>query len=346
MATDKLRMGIIGVGAIGQWHVQAFGQNPNAEVVAICDQSEEWVNHCKSQWGTKWAFTKWEDLIACDEVDAVSVCLPTVFHEPVTVAALRAGKNVLCEKPMAVNADQAQRMADAARETGRTLMISYNQRFGSDVRFLKRYIEDGNLGEVYFVRTAWRRPMGAFPTPTASRPDGSEYNRNWFNEKRMGGGVGTDLGSHIVDLAMWFMGFPELKEVCGVAYNKFLPKVLEGKGVAADADDHTVGFAKFANGVSMQIEASFGSYVEGDKIVQAVYGDKGGAHRESGQPLKLFGSVPGGYTTIIPRIEIPSITAMDHFTECILEGKTPDVTPEQGVAVTRILDGIYRSSES
>lgn len=345
MATDELRIGVIGVGAIGQHHVQAFAQVPNAEVIAICDQSKDWVHHCRSQWGTRWAFTKWEDLIACGDVDAVSVCLPTVLHEPVTIAALRAGKHVLCEKPMAQNAQAASNMASAARETGKTLMISYNQRFGGDVRFLKQYIDDGNVGEVYLVRTAWRRPMGSFPTPTMARPDGSEYNRNWFNEKSMGGGVGSDLGSHIVDLAMWFMGFPKLKEVCGMAYNKFLPKVLEGKGVPSDADDHTVGFAKFENGASMQMEASFGSYVEGDKIVQAVYGDKGGAHRESGQPLKLFASASGAYTTVIPRIDIPSISPMEHFTECILKGREPLVTPEQGVAVTEILDGIYRSSE-
>ncbi len=345
MASGKVRVGIVGVGAIGQGHVQAFGQVANAEVVAICDQAKEWVEHCKAQWGTKWAFDKWEDLVACDGVDAVSVCLPTIFHHTVTVAALKAGKHVLCEKPMAVSADAARQMADAARSSGKTLMISYNQRFGSDVRFLKQYIDAGNLGEVYFARTAWRRPMGMFPGPGASRGDGTTYSRNWFNEKAMGGGVGTDLGSHIVDLAMWFMGFPKLKKVCGVAYTRFLPEVLKGQGVTGDADDHTVGFAKFENGASLQIEASFGSYIECEKIVQAIYGDKGGAHRESGQPVKLFGSVPGGYTTVVPRIDIPSTTPMAHFVECLIEGKTPIVTPEQGVAVSEILDGIYRSSE-
>jgi len=343
MASGKVRVGIVGVGAIGQWHVQAFTNVANAEVVMICDQSKEWVEHCKMQWGTKWACTCWEDVVACDEVDAVSVCLPTVFHHTVTVAALKAGKHVLCEKPMAVNADAAREMADAAKSSGKTLMISYNQRFGSDVRFLKQYIDAGNLGEVYLVRTAWRRAMGCLPSPTMDRATGA-YSRNWFNEKAMGGGVGSDLGSHIVDLAMWFMGFPKVKEVCGAAYTKFLPEFLKGKGVASDADDHTVGFAKFENGASMQIEASFGSYVETEKIVQAIYGDKGGAHRESGQPIKLFGSVPGGYTTVIPRIDIPPTTPMEHFIECLVEGKTPIVTPEQGVAVTEILDGIYRSS--
>lgn len=344
MSSPKLRIGIIGVGAIGQGHLATFRANANCEVTAICDQSAEWVEHVQQAHGIGYAFTDWADIVACDEVDAVAVCLPTIFHDAVTVAALRAGKHVLCEKPMAVNAQAAQRMADAATESGKTLMISYNQRFGADIQYLKRYIEEGNLGEVYFARTAWRRAMGTLPTPTMDRVTGA-YNRNWFNEKAMGGGAASDLGSHVVDLAMYLMGFPEVKQVVGMAYNKFLPDFLAGKGVPCDADDHSVGFVKFANGASLQIEASYGSFVESERIFQAIYGDKGGALREIGAPVKLFSQVSGAYTTITPRISLPTVSPMDHFVECVVEGKTPIVTPDQGVAVTRILDGIYASSE-
>ena len=341
--TDKLRIGIIGVGAIGVGHANTFRANPCCELIALCDQDAAWVEKAKTDYGAKYGFTDWRDVIARDEVDAVAVCLPTVFHEPVTVAALNAGKHVLCEKPMAVNGEQARSMAAAASATGKTLMISYNQRFGGDIQYLKRYIEEGNLGEVYFVRTGWRRAMGILPSPTMGRATG-DYSRNWFNEKAMGGGVTTDLGSHVIDLAMYLTGFPKVKEVTGVAYGKFLPEYLKGKGVACDADDHSVGFVKFENGASMQFEASFGSYVEKDKIFQAIYGDKGGAHREIGEPVKLFSKAADAYTTIIPRINIPATTPMDHFVECILECKTPIVTPDQGVAVTEILDGIYAST--
>ena len=339
---DKLRVGIIGLG-IGQSHYNGYSGSPKAELVAICDRDEKWLKHCKDAWGVKLAFTKWEELVACEELDAVSVCLPTVFHDPVTIAALKAGKHVLCEKPMATDGAKAQAMADAAKQAGKTLMVSYNQRFGSDIQYLKRYVDEGHLGEVYFVRTAWRRAMGVFPQHSFQRATGS-YSRNWFNEKKMGGGAATDLGSHVVDLAMYITGFPKVKQVVGMAYNKFLPQVLAGLGVDSDADDHSVGFVKFENGMSMQIEASYGSYIEQEKIVQAFYGDKGGAHREHGQPVKVFGMAGGCYSTTVPRIDLPSTTPMAHFAECIIEGKTPIVTPEQGVAVTRILDGIYQSN--
>ena len=186
--------------------------------------------------------------------------------------------------------------------------------------------------------------MGSLPPPKHQRATGEQYSRNWFNEKSMGGGASLDLGSHVVDLAMYLMGFPKIKQVVGMAYTKFLPEFLAGKGVGSDADDHSVGFAKFENGASMQIEASYGSYIEHDVIIQAIYGDKGGACRESGQPIKLFTKSEEGYKTITPTIDIPSIRPMDHFVECLLEGKTPIVTPEQGVAVTQILEGIYISS--
>ena len=345
MPKKKVKMGIAGIGAMGQGHVQAFTANPDSDIVAICDQSKEWVEHCKKEWGTKYAFTNWEDLVACDAVEAVAVCLPTVFHDPVTIGALNNGKHVLCEKPMAMNTEKAQAMADAAQRSGKILMVSYNQRFGPDIQYMKKYIDDGNLGEVYFARTGWRRAMGVLPARKVQRATGEQYSRNWFNEKKMGGGAASDLGSHVVDLAMYLMGFPKVKQVVGMAYNKFLPEFLAGLGVDSDADDHAVGFAKFENGASMQIEASYGSYIEHEKIFQAIYGDKGGAHRESGQPVKVFTkSAAGEYKTITPTIDIPATSPMNHFVECILENKTPIVTPEQGVAVTQILEGIYISS--
>ena len=339
----KLRIGIIGLGAVSGAHLAAFKSNPSAELIAICDQDEKWLEHSKQEHGAKYAFNTWAELIACEELDAVSVCLPTGFHAAVSVAALKAGKHVLCEKPMAVNAVEAQQMADAARESGNTLMISYNQRFGSDIQYLKRWIDEGGLGEVYFVRTGWRRPMGFFPGPGVMRATG-EYSRNWFNEKCKGGGVCMDLGSHVVDLAMYLMGFPKVKQVVGCAYTKFLPRILEDAGVTCDADDHSVAFIKFENGASMQFEASFGSFVEKEEIFQAIYGDKGGAKRVVGEPVKLFSTTAGAYTTVHPRIDIPSVTPMDHFVQYVLEGRTPIATPEQGVMVTALLERIYTSS--
>lgn len=341
----KFRVGIVGLGAISGAHFAGFERSPNAEVLAICDKDAAWLEHCKQEHGVRYAFPTWEELVACDELDVVSVALPNRFHAEVSIAALKAGRHVLCEKPMAVTAAEAQQMADAAREAGKTLMVSYNQRFGPDIQYLKRYIDEGHLGDIYFVRTAWRRPMGMFPGPGVMRATG-EYSRNWFNERSSGGGICMDLGSHVVDLAMYLMGFPKIRQVVGCAYTRFLPSVLAGHNVECNADDHSVGFVKFENGASMQIEASAGSYIERERVFQAIYGDKGGAHREAGGDVRLFTQAAGEYTTMVPRIGIQPTTPMEHFIECLVENKQPIVTPEQGVAVTALLEGIYQSSRS
>src|SRR5438876_1150959 len=252
MAEKRLRMGVIGLG-VGSGHAKTYQALPNAELVAICDQSEAWVKHCQEQWDVPNAFTDPSDLFAMDGLDAVSIAIPNFLHAPVTIAALEAGKHVLVEKPMAVNAAEGEQMAAAARKNGRTLMVSHNQRFGGDVMYLKRAIDEGLLGDIYFVRTIWRRTMGSLPQPTVDRPTGS-YNRNWFNEADKGGGVTRDLGSHIIDVALWLMGFPEIADVHGSAYTMFGPEFAQQQNTRFDVEDHSVGFVRFQNGASMQVE--------------------------------------------------------------------------------------------
>jgi predicted dehydrogenase len=345
MASDKVRVAVIGMGGMGVGHANAYRGDPRCEIVAVCDQSKTWADKAKKEFGAKYAFTTFEEVAACEAVDAVSVCLPALFHEPASVACLDAGKHVLCEKPMTTSVASAKRMARAVKRSGKVFLIGHNQRFGPDIQFLKEYIEAGNLGEVYFARTAWRRPMGMLVTPTARHANGEVYSRNWFNERKMGGGVGWDLGSHVLDLVLYFMDFPKVKEVTGCAYTKFGPEMVAGQDFVFDVDDHTVGFVKFENGASLQVEMSFGSYVEREQILQAVYGTKGGALRDWGQPMKLFSRTGDTYTTVLPRIDKPGTSPMAHFVDCILNGTPPLVTADQGVIVTEIISGIYESGE-
>jgi predicted dehydrogenase len=339
MSERRLKVGVIGLGAISGAHTGAYRALPSADLVAVCDAAAEWLEYCRAQLGVARAFGDYRELLALPELDAVSVCLPTHLHAPVTMAALEAGKHVLVEKPMAMDAAEAESMAQAARRAGRVLMISHNQRFGPDVQYLKRYIDAGSLGDVYFVRTLWRRPLGMLPPPTMDRATGA-YNRNWFNEAAKGGGVARDLGSHVIDIAMWLMGFPEVSDVVGRAFTQFGPAFVRGTGAIFDADDHTVGFVRFKNGAAMQVEASYGQHIDHEEIITEVFGSRGGALRAAGQPVKLFGEAAGAYTTIVPRIPDQPGSPQAEFVDAILTGRAPLVTAEQGVAVMRIIDGI------
>jgi predicted dehydrogenase len=248
------------------------------------------------------------------------------------------------EKPMAMNAIEGEQMAAAARSAGKTLMISLNQRFDPDVQYLKRYIDEGHFGEIYFARTLWRRPLGGLPSPTIDRPTGMYTERNWFNEAAKGGGALRDLGAHVIDVALWLMGYPELQDACGRAYTKFIPEHLAGKSLSGDADDHSVGFARFKNGASLQIEASFGQHIDHDELITEVFGTKGGALRWSGRPPKIFGRTAGAYSTTEPRLNEKRSSAQQEFVEAVLEGRPPLVTPEQGIAATQIMDAIFAGS--
>ena len=213
MSEKKLKVGVAGLW-MGAGHIAAYKAMPNAEVVALCDISEPWLKQSQDTYDVPRGFTNYRDMFPDADLDAVSLALPTKLHAEATIEALKAGKHVLVEKPMAVTTEEARRMAEVAKKTGKTLMVSYNQRFEPEVRFLKRYIQEGGLGDIYFARTVWRRPLGMSPPPTLDRSTGA-YDRNWFNEAKSGGGVARDLGSHIIDIAMWLMGFPEIESVIG-----------------------------------------------------------------------------------------------------------------------------------
>jgi predicted dehydrogenase len=335
---EAVNVGVIGLG-VGSGHAATYMRCRSARLLAICDISKEWLEHCRQAWKVPKAYTDYRELLADEEIDAVSVCVPNHLHCPISVAALEAGKHVLCEKPPAVNAAEVERMIAAARKADRTLMFSFNQRFTAEAQFLKRYIEEGRLGEIYFARTCWLRPMGMLPAPVMDRPTGP-YNRNWFNERAKGGGAMRDLGSHVIDRALWFMGFPGIAKVHGNAYCKFGPAFVAGKGVTFDADDHSIGYVQFADGAAMSVEASFGSFVEKETIVTELYGDKGGA--VLGEGVRVFDSAGGGFvTSSLTRYGEPVENAQEHFVRSILNGATPIILPEQGLAVMQVIDGIY-----
>jgi len=346
MSTRQLKTAVVGC-SVGLGHVQAYQKLKNAELVAVCDIDAPWLQHVQQTYNVPQAYTSLDELLTRSDAEAVSVCLPVYLHKPATLACLAAGKHVLVEKPMAHTAVEAIAMTEAAQAAGKTLMVSYNQRFGPDMQYLKRYAEAGYLGDIYFARAVWRRPLGMLPEPLIERATGP-YSRNWFNEAAKGGGVGRDLGAHMIDLAMWIMGFPAIADVSGRSYGNFLPGWVAQFGplYGSDADDHTVGFVRFQNGASLQIEMSFGQHIDKEVVLNEFFGTRGGAVRDAATGLKLFGEAAGSYTTTTPRLPAASGSTQANFVTSILEGTPPMVTPEQGIALMQIIDGLYSSGSS
>lgn len=338
--SKKIKVGVLGLN-IGQYHVANYKNLADAELVAICDHDEAWLKHMQKTHAVPRGYLAYKELLADKEIDAVSVCLPTWMHAPVTIEALKAGKHVLCEKPMATTSKDARAMAAAATKTGKVLMISHNQRFQPQAFALQRIIAQGGLGRIYFARACWQRPMGCLPSAKTVRATGI-LNRNWFNERAKGGGVLFDLGSHMLDLSMWVMGFPKLEKISGRSYSMFLPAFSASQGEKADAEDLASAMLFFQNGTSLQLEVSFGSFIESEQVFYEFYGTEGGATLRNGV-LKLFGEREGAYTAgAVSKFNLDVPSPQGNFIQAVRTGKPPLVTAQDGVAVTTILEGIRR----
>jgi predicted dehydrogenase len=207
----KLKLGIIGTGNIFKnVHVQAWSTDPDVEIYAVCDEIHEKAQAIAQQYGVSHVYTNYGDLLQDSAIDMIDICTDNLDHSEIAIAALTAGKHVFCEKPDAVNAEEAQKMADAAKKSGKVLMTMRNNRFRPAAQFLKKFIASGHMGDIYTGRCGWIRRRGI------------PGKGGWFTNKSLsGGGPLIDLGVHFIDLAIWLMGNPKPVCVVGATYRKF-----------------------------------------------------------------------------------------------------------------------------
>jgi len=326
----KVSLGVVGLG-MGRHHLREFAACPRAEVVAICDIDRDRLRNAQQEFGVEHAFTSYSKMLQLPGLHAVSVVTPNYLHMSQTIAALRAGLHVMCEKPLAMNFAQAQRMVAEARRRRRILMMHYNGRFCQEAFFLKRYIEQGGLGRIYFAKAGYVRRRGI---PRLG---------SWFTQKaQAGGGALIDIGVHALDLALWMMGYPKPVEVLGGVYAEFGPS-LASPSKPFDVDDLGCGLIRFANGAMLFLEASWASNIGRDAFYIQLLGTKGGAER--GEGLRLYTEEAGTTTDLVPARYTEAVpSAQRHFVDCILRGRKPIAPGEEGMQTVRMLEAIYKSA--
>ena len=330
---DRVKLGIVGVG-MGQCFLHPLKDHPNAEVTTICDINQERAKRVAKEFGVKSIYSDYKEMLAKADINAVAVSTPNYLHAPIAIAAFEAGKHVLCEKPQATNAKEGQAMVDAGKKAHKIFMMGFNNRFRSDTQLLKTYIENGDLGDIYYAKTGWVRRSGI---PGLG---------GWFTTKAMsGGGPLIDLGVHVLDLTLWLMGNPRPVSVMGSSYAKFGPKMAKEHGGTYDVEDLAAGFIRLENGATVILEASWAQFVERERIYVELCGTDGGANLE---PLKLFTTKNGAQVDITPQFRPVSGHDMEtkHFVQCVLTGQEPLATGEHGLHIMKILDAIYESTET
>jgi len=352
MSDKKLKLGIIGTGGIFRGgHSKPLQEMKDVEIVALCDIKPAQFQRFQDELGIpdERCFTDFHEMVKLAELDAVDICTPNLYHSHAAVAALEAGKHVFCEKPDAINAAEAQNMADAAAASGKTLMVMRNNRFRPDARWLKAYIDRGGMGEVYTGRCGWIRRRGI------------PGKGGWFTTRELsGGGPLIDLGVHMLDLAIWLMGNPVPVAVSGATYCKFADaygaadsehaKFGEGDADGTfDVEDLAIGFIRFANGTSLQVECSWASNIEVEKNFVELRGTKAGA-TVGGGPLKVFTESGGVLADLEPKPGKGDWGGhgghLKHFVDVVLRGATPINTPQDGVHMIQILSALYESAET
>lgn len=329
-----MKIGIIGTGGIAtSGHIPQYIA-AGAEVVAVMNRTRERGEAAARKFGVERVYETVEDLLANERLDAVSVCTPNALHKNHVLAALQAGCHVLCEKPPAISAHEAEEMLQAAKKAGLTLHYGFHYRHRSDSKLLKRMIDAGELGHIYAA------------TALALRRRGIPGWGVFTNKELQGGGALLDHGVHMLDLALYLMGYPKPIEVMGHT-GQYLG-TRPGVGLMGDWDasefsveDTARAMVKFENGASLFFDGSFMANINADDTMKVeLRGTEGGATLF---PLKVHTEEHGALFDKTPAYlaqEDPYQRQIQDFLEaCSNEPSFRQA--EEAVLLHRIIDLIY-----
>jgi predicted dehydrogenase len=355
----SLRAGVIGAG-IGKFHIEGYQKHSKARIVALADVNKDALGAVGSSFNIEELYTDYKEMLADGDIDCVSVCVPNFLHAPVVIDCLNAGKHVLCEKPMALNAEEGATMMAAAEAAGKKLMIQFNNRFRPEAKLLKEYVTDGELGDIYFARCGWIRRNGI--------PGWG----GWFTRQELsGGGPLIDLGVHMLDLTMWLMGNPEPTCVLASTFSEFGPfmgglgpwgtPIEPMDGGEFNVEDMAVAMIKFEGGKTISLEASWASRCKREWVYSTLMGTEAGASLErffgfdgvddsSIDTLELFTQEHGVSVNrdlvVEPDPAMGRHNAVMHFVDCLVDGVEMISPASDGLRIMKILDAAYESAET
>lgn len=334
---SKLKVGVIGCGSIAKYrHLPEYAANKHVEIVAVCDIVEDRVQEFAETYNAK-AYTNYEELLADDSIDVISVCLPNYLHAPVSIAASKAGKHVLVEKPMATSREEAEAMIEAAKESGKKLMVGHNQRFVSSHQKAKEIIASGEIGKVYSFRTAF-----GHPGPEGWSVDGRD---SWFfNKEEAFIGAMGDLGVHKTDLMRYILG-EEFVEVGSF--------VETNAKEDTDIDDNAVCILKSESGIVGTLAASW-AYTAGQDNSTVIYGEKAIIRLEDDPNYSLIVQYTNGE---VVKYELGAIQTndeggqhtshvIDSFVSSIVNDTEVEVSGEEGMKSLQVVLSALESNEN
>ena len=349
----KLKIGIIGTGWIAECHMDSYLKMDDVEIVAGADLVPGKADAFFKRYGLEnvRTYPSHKELIDNEELDAVSVCTYNMTHAECTVYALEHGVNVLLEKPMCVTLDEAVEIRRAEKKSGKVLSIGFQPRFDANMKEIKKIVESGELGKIYYIQTGGGRRRG-IPTP---------YGTSFIAKETGGIGALGDIGCYSLDMVLNAVGYPKPLTVTGYtsdffgkdpAYYPNHPEYAKAFGV----DDFAAGFVRLEGGIILDFRIAWAMNIDtpGDTII---LGTKGGLRIPStdcwngsvGGNMKLYKEIAGTQTeTVIPILDSNFGALFDQkirsFLDAVKYGDPVAVPSSQIIYNQAIIDGINRSA--
>lgn len=330
---------VMGNGWAAEMHIRAFQKLPEVKVTAICGHNYENTAKVALKYAIPSIYTDHNKMLREENADVAAICTPNYLHRAMSIDAMRAGADVLCEKPAAVNSDEIDSMINIRNATGKKLVIAHQKRFTTEAKYLKSIITRGVLGEVYNVNAQWVRCQGI---PGMG---------GWFtNKSKSGGGALIDIGVHVLDLSMWFLDFPETKTICGICGSRFghnglgagdFGRRVLGETFIYDVEDYASVQIITKNGISIQLQCAWAAHVKEERFNVELWGDKCGA---SLCPPEVYSSTKSYTAADIPSISLVNeydLQVADFVNYCISGDPKQLCTAEQALAVMNVIEAVY-----
>jgi predicted dehydrogenase len=323
---DKPKIGIVGLGWIAQlFHIPLLTKFPDADVVCICDKDKQRAKVISEKYNIPRYYTDYEEMLVKEELDAVDICTSTDAHKDVAIACLEAKRDVFVEKPVARKYEEAIAVSEAVKRTKRKLMVGMNHRFRPDAMMLRSFVENKELGDVFYVKAGWLRK----PSSEAS----------WMKQKSLsGGGVFIDMGIVMLDLALWMTGYPEVVRVNATNYSHH-----------SEVEDSSVVYLGMKSGATISIEVSWSVHIEQELQYCNIYGESGSGKIN---PLKILKEMHGNIVNVTPvksdnaqnLLKRSYETELKHFIGAVRGIHSVISTAQEAEQRMKIVDAIYKSA--
>ncbi len=325
---NRIKIGIVGCGAHSQIaHLPAFKKNQGCDLVAICDTDVRKIDLLGAKYGIPYRYQDFQEMLGNDEIDALVISTPNYLHAPMTISALEYGKDVLCDYPMAITMKEAQDVAKFARRSKNRLAMALSDRFRPDVQTLKKFIKEGELGDIYYLKTGWL--IGS--TNWILNPWRQEYLKS-------GGGAFLSLGVGLLDTAIYLLESKKLSTIFASVHKK---------NPASNVEDTAMCIINFADGTLLTIEVGWSLIFDRDFRYCNIFGKKGAALLN---PLKIQKELHNELVNVTPTFSQKNIfrAAYDlqaqYFIESMSRNTPPPFGYEDGLLMARITDAFYESA--